>query len=434
MRIVIVGAGGWRFPLELTRDVLARPALRESQIVLYDVDRAAAERTRAEIVRLTERFGLEADVVVVGDRREALAGADIVATVFSYGGRAAYRLDVELPRELGVDQLVGDTMGPGGIFRGLRTVKALEEICADMLELCADAWLLQYANPMAIGCWATDLLGVKTVGLCHSVQTTSRQLAEELDVPYDEVVFDVAGINHTAWFTTFRRGAEDLIPRIRETLGARHGPGSMERVRTELMELTGFFHTESSDHASEYWPWFRKDPELTLSYLPDRWRYFESYVSGERMYGVDDVLDQVETQGLRAGEDYGAAIIASLATDEPTVVYGNVRNGSAIENLPADACVEVACIVDGNGVRPARYGHLPPACAALNEVHIAVQRLAVRAALERDPSLVHAAVALDPLTGAMLTLPEIRGLVDQMLEAQAEWLPFHHPQPATVAP
>jgi alpha-galactosidase len=434
MRIVILGAGGWRFPLELTRDVLAREELRESQIVLYDVDRAAAERTLGEIERMTAHLGLATDVVVTDDRRQALSGADVVFTVFGAGGRAAYRLDIELPRELGVDQLVGDTMGLGGIFRGLRTIKALQEICDDMLEVCPDAWLLQYTNPMAIACWATDLIGVKTVGICHSVQLTSRQLAEELGVPYDEVVFDVAGINHTAWFTTFRRGNEDLLPRLRETLSTRHGAGSMERVRTELMELTGYFHTESSDHASEYWPWFRKDPELTLSYLPERWQYFESYISGERMYGADDVVEEIGSQGFESGEDYGGAIVASLATGRPTVVYGSVRNGGAIENLSADACVEVACLVDGNGVRPVRYGSLPPACAALNEIHIAVQRLVVRAALERDPSLVHAAAALDPLTGAMLTLPEIRRLVDQMLGAQAEWLPFSLALPATVGP
>lgn len=441
VRIVIVGAGGWVFPMELSRDILSFPALASSTIVLYDIDPSGAERTRGGVQQLIDDAGLGARVEVPADLRSALAGADVVITVFQVGGIDAYAFDIEIPREYGVDQTVGDTLGPGGVFRGLRSVEALREVAEAMLEICPDAWLLNYANPMSMNCWATDLLGVKIVGLCHSVQGTSELLARELDVPYDEITFDCAGVNHTAWFTTFRRGDEDLVPRIREVIGARHVEGttpmlprtddpyeSNERVRAELMKLTGYFHTESSHHASEYWAWFRRTPELARGYLDRRWDYLSICRSSDASYSNQDIVDEARRNGLAHGGEFAAPIIDSLVTGERRVVYANGRNGGAIENLPADACVEVACVVDRNGVRPARYGELPVACAALNEVQITVQRLAVRAAMTGDVGLVHAAVALDPLTSAVVTLPKVHEMVDRMLEAESRWLPqFAHP-------
>jgi alpha-galactosidase len=435
-RIVIVGAGGWVFPLELSRDVLAFPALASSSLVLYDIDPAAAERTRRFVQRMIEDAKVAATVQVAPDLRFALRGADVVITVFQVGGVEAYAHDVLIPREFGIDQTVGDTLGPGGVFRGLRTVEALREVAEAIQETCPDAWLLNYANPMSINCWATDLLGVKVVGLCHSVQGTSELLARELEVPYDEVTFECAGVNHTAWFTTFRRGPEDLIPRIREVMKARHVDGtipllprsddpyeSAERVRTELMMLTGYFHTESSHHASEYWAWFRKTPELVAEYLDRRWDYLEIGRSAEADRSNEEIVEDARRRGPTHGGEFAAPIVDSLVTGAPRIVYGNVRNGSSIENLPVDACVEVACTVDGNGIRPTRYGRLPAACAALNTTQIAVQRLAVEAAMTGDRDLVHAAVALDPLTSAVLTLPRIHEMVDRMLEAESPWLP-----------
>jgi alpha-galactosidase len=435
-RIVISGAGGWVFPLELSRDVLAFSALRDSTIVLYDIDAPAAERTRGFVQQLIDDAKLSARVEVAPDLRAALRGADVVITVFQVGGVEAYAHDVLIPREYGIDQTVGDTLGPGGIFRGLRTVEALREVAEAMLEICPDAWLLNYANPMSINCWATERLGVRIVGLCHSVQGTSELLARELGVPYDEVTFECAGVNHTAWFTAFRRGDEDLIPRIREVMRARHVDRttpllersddpyeSIERVRAELMMLTGYFHTESSHHASEYWAWFRKTPELTAEYLDRRWDYLEICRSAVADTTNEDIVADARREGPRHGGEFAAPIVDSLVTGDPRVVYGNVRNGSSIENLPADACVEVACVADANGVRPTRYGRLPAACAALNNVQITVQRLVVEAATTGDRELVHAAVALDPLTSAVLTLPRIHQMTDRMLEAEARWLP-----------
>jgi alpha-galactosidase len=435
-RIVIDGAGGWVFPVELSRDVLAFPGLSSASLVLYDIDRQAAERTRGFVQQMIDDAKSNATVAVAPDLPSALRGADVVITVFQVGGVEAYAHDVLIPREYGIDQTVGDTLGPGGVFRGLRTVEAMREAAEAMLEHCPDAWLLNYTNPMSINCWATDLLGVKVVGLCHSVQGTAELLARELGVPLEEVTFRCAGVNHTAWFTTFARGDEDLIPRIREVMSARHVDRTMpllprsddayesiERVRTELMMLTGYFHTESSHHASEYWAWFRKTPELTEEYLDRRWDYLEVCRSVDADYTNEDVVNDARQHGPIHGGEFAAPIVDSLTTGTPRVVYGNVRNGSSIENLPADACVEVACLADSTGVHPIRYGTLPSACAALNEAQITVQRLAVEAAMSGDRDLVHAAVALDPLTSAVLTLPRIHQMVDRMLEAEAPWLP-----------
>jgi alpha-galactosidase len=268
------------------------------------------------------------------------------------------------------------------------------------------------------------------------VQGTSELLAREVGVPYEDVAFDCAGVNHTAWFTTFRRGEEDLIPRIREVMRARHVDAtepllprsddpyeSIERVRAELMMLTGYFHTESSHHASEYWAWFRKTPELTRHYLDRTWDYLEVCRSSDARDSNDQIVEDAKRSGLRHGGEFAAPIIDSLVTGTQRFVYGNVPNRGLIDNLPADACVEVRCAVDRDGVRPVHYGSLPAACAALNQTQIVVQRLTVEAAATGDRDLVHAAVALDPLTSAVQTLPGIHQMVDRMLDAEARWLP-----------
>ncbi len=435
-RIAVVGAGGWVFPMELTRDILSFPALQASTLVLYDIDPKGAERTAEAARELIGAFDLPTVVEVRTELREALAGADVVITVFQVGGVEAYGYDIEIPREYGVDQTVGDTFGPGGVFRGLRTVEALRVVAEAMLDVCPNALLLNYANPMAVNCWATERLGVRIVGLCHSVQGTSELLARELGVPHDEVTFDCAGVNHTAWFTTFRRGEDDLIPRIREVMKARHIDGTIpmlprsddpyesnERVRAELMLLTGYFHTESSHHASEYWAWFRRTPELVHEYLDREWNYLEICRSVDAEGSNEEIVEEARREGIRHGGEFAAPIIDSFVTGVPRVVYGNVRNAGAVENLPTDACVEVACVADADGVTPRRFGSLPLACAALNQIQIAGQRLTVEAATRGDRDLVYAAVATDPLTSAVVTLPDIRAMVDRMLEAEAAWLP-----------
>jgi alpha-galactosidase len=439
-RIVIVGAGGWVFPVELIRDILSFSSLSAGTIVLYDIDRPAAEWTAKAAAALIEIGGTQATIEVATDLAGALAGASFVLTVFQVGSVRAYSRDILIPREYGIDQAVGDTLGPGGLFRGLRTIEALRVVAEQMLRSCPDALLLNYANPMSANIWATDLLGVKVIGLCHSVQNTAELLARELDVPLNEITFDSAGVNHTAWFTTFRRGNQDLLPRIREIITARHLDEtepmlprsddpyeSNERVRGELMRLTGYFHTESSHHASEYWAWFRRTPEQTAHYLDRHWDNLEISETSDKEQADGEIVAQARAHGVRHGGELAAPIMDSVLTGTPRTVHVNVRNGGSITNLPPDACVEVACLADARGVRPVRYGVLPPACAALNLQQITVQRLTVEAAMTGNRDLVHTAAALDPLTSALLTLPRIREMTDKMLAAEAEWLPQFQP-------
>ncbi|MFA5786862.1 MAG: alpha-galactosidase [Actinomycetota bacterium] len=439
VKIAIVGAGGSVFPIRLVQDILSFPALQDSDLWLHDVNLEGAERTRAATQELTEHHKLPATAHATIDRRAALDGADFVICCARVGGLEGYRADIEIPREYGIDQIGGDILAPGGIFLGLRHVPLVQAIARDMLELCPKALLIQYSNPMSILCWTANLLGIKSVGLCHSIQHTSTMLAEQLEVPFEEVTFDCAGVNHTAWFTTFRRGNQDLIPAIYETMIRRHieqdppptqtdGPweiyiGRNERVRAEIMRLTGYFHSESSHHASEYWPWFRKNPEMTRYYMDKRWDYYELY-SRDWLAGLEAVIVEYSKHaGLSPSEEYGSYIIDSIVTGTPRVIYGNVKNDGLITNLPADACVEVACLVDQHGVRPVKYGDLPAVCAALNNVQVNIHRLAVEAALSGDRRLVYATLALDPLTGLHCTLPQIREMADRMFDALDPWLP-----------
>jgi alpha-galactosidase len=440
--IAIIGAGGVVFPLTLIRDILSFPALRGARLALMDIDPDRLTHTVAGVRALVERHQLPADVIATTDRRTALRGADYVIITFQVGGLEAYRLDVEIPRRYGLDQCVGDTLGPGGVFRALRTIPVLLDIARDMADLCPDALLLQYANPMAMNCWALNTTGIRTVGLCHSVQNTSSMLARQIGVPYREIRFRAAGINHQAWFLEFRRGEEDLYPRIRAVMSRGHRPraalaglaaddgdhsqivadsvyeGGVEVVRTAIMEMFGYFHTESSHHASEYVPYFRKNPETVAAYVPQRWDYYELCLAHQ----PPDTAALLE-RGLAPSYEYGAWIIDSIESGTPRVIYGNVANRGLISNLPDGSCVEVPCLVDANGIQPTAIGALPPQLAALNRNCINVQELAVYAAMYGDRAAVYQAVALDPLTGALLTLDQIQAMTDELLAAEARWLP-----------
>jgi alpha-galactosidase len=446
-KIAMIGAGGTTFPLRLMGDLLSFPALQDAEYALMDIDGGRAEGTAAAAREVAAHHRLAPEIAATTDRRAALDGADYVIITFQVGGLDAYRHDVEIPRKYGLDQTVGDTLGPGGVFRFLRSVPAYDAIAADMCELCPNALLINYANPMAMACWYLSAKGINVVGLCHSVQGTSRMLARALDVPYDEVTFTCAGINHQAWFLTFRRGDEDLNPRLRETMidrhlrreaadglardagdhsGAERGDsdyeGGAERVRTAIMETFGYFHTESSHHASEYTPWFRKTPADIASFIENRWDYYDICRSrdfaSETAKGRERLL-----AGLERSLEYGALIVNAMETDAPTVIYGNVPNDGLIPNLPEGCCVEVACLVDANGVQPTHAGALPPQCAALNRTNVNVQELAVTAALAGDREAVYQAIALDPLTGAVLTLDRIRAMTDELFAAHAAYLP-----------
>lgn len=461
-KIVIVGAGGYVFPLRLSMDILSFPELQSAKLTLYDLHEGRLKRTGARVQRVVENNNLRAKVEMTTERRKALRGADYVIVAFQVGGVDAYSHDVTIPRKYGLDQCVGDTLGPGGVFRGLRSIGALQDIAHDMLAVCPDALMIQYANPMAMNCWATNSLGIKTVGLCHSVQGTSAMLIKRAGFNYEDISFKCGGINHQAWFTKFHdKDGNDVYPKIRETMmkqnpsplaidksdsqgkgvttkmsqrGMDHNVNDehyyYERVRTEIMRHFGYFHTESSHHGGEYVPWFRKDKKTIDAYIAKRWDYYQiskSYQNQEQQ----DYLEKIINGPLKRSEEYGALIIHSMETDQKRVIYGNVPNdgmpgtkGSlSINNLPSNACVEVACLVDRNGIQPTMHGPLPIQLAAINRTNINVQELAVYGALNGDRDAVHHAISLDPLTGALMTLPKIRAMVDEMFKAEKQWLP-----------
>ena len=412
-----------------------------------DLDPERLSRTADAARSLITHHGFDTKIVETTDRREALLDADFVIITFQVGGIDSYRHDVEIPRKYGVDQAVGDTVGPGGVFRFLRSVNAYDAIAADALELCPNAQFINYANPMAMATAFLNAKGLKAVGLCHSVQGTTRMLARTLDVPYDDVSFVCAGINHQAWILSFRRGEEDLYPGLRAVMQSRHlrgraadrlakddgdhsepaeaasnYEGGNEQVRTTIMDAFGFFQTESSHHASEYLPYFRKSPDLTLEYIPQRWDYYEICSSHDEQGEIEEQLKYLKAN-LTTSLEYGASIINSIVTGTPSVVYGNVPNDGLIGNLPESACVEVPCLVDSNGVQPTAVGDLPAQLAAVNRTNIGVQDLALRAALTGVREHVYHAVMLDPLTSALLTLDQIRAMTDELLEAHSGLLP-----------
>ncbi len=438
-KITFIGAGSVVFTRNLCSDILLTPALQDSTISLMDIDPVRLERSRQLVQALIDRRALKATVEATTDRREAVRGARYVITTFQQGGLDAYQLDIDIPRKYGVEQCVGDTLGPGGVFRGLRTIPVLLDLCDDMDEVAPDALLLNYVNPMAINCWAVaDGTGRPHVGLCHSVQGTSEMLARWIGVPYDEVSFLCAGINHQAFFLEFRRKMQDVYPLIWQAIEREDVIGE-EPVRTDLMKYFGYFVTESSGHASEYVPYFRKSPEMIKGELSPRFKnkndsWFDYGNTGGylRHCREREHLAEQDFQALIAGtkdlptertHEYGSYILEAVETNIPARINGNVPNTGLITNLPEGCCVEVPCLVDGNNVQGTVVGDLPTQLAALNRSNINVQELTVEASLYSDRDAVHYAVSMDPLTAAVCTLPQIHAMVDEMLEAQAQWLP-----------
>jgi alpha-galactosidase len=432
VKIVIIGAGSIVFTRNLCSDILLTPALQRCTIALMDIDPGRLAQAHSLVQKMAEQRGLDAKVEATADRLEAVRGADYVITTFQQGGLDAYRLDIEIPQRFGVEQCVGDTLGPGGVFRALRTIPVLIDLCHDMDRVAPDAPLLNYVNPMAPNCWAVEAgAGRPCVGLCHSVQGTAEMLARWVDVPYEEVVSLCAGINHQAWFLEFRRGREDLYPLLWEAI-QRPDIMAQEPVRVDLMTHFGYFVTESSGHASEYVPYFRKSAQMVNQDLVPRFKNpGDQWFNFGRTGGYLRTCISRFADSREAGEDlpaertheYGSYIIEAIETDRPRRINGNVPNQGLIDNLPGDCCVEVPCLVDGNGVQPTAVGSLPSQLAALNRTNINVQELTVEAALTGEVEAVHHAVMLDPLTAAVCTLPQIRSMVDEMLAAQAQWLP-----------
>jgi alpha-galactosidase len=432
-RIVLIGAGSTVFTRNLCSDILLAPSLQESTIVLMDIDADRLTQARDVVQAIADGRGLHPTIEATTDQREAVRAADYVITTFQIGGLDAYTHDIEIPLRYGVGQCIGDTLGPGGVFRALRTIPVILDLCRDLDDVAPDALLLNYVNPMAMVCWAVARgTGRPHVGLCHSVQGTAAMLAGWLDVPPDDLVYRCAGINHLAFYLSLSHDGTDLYPRLRETV-ERPEIASQEPVRIDLFRHFGSFVTESSPHASEYVPYFRKTEALVEETLVNRMdpnRYPRGWSVGRSAGPLRYIQSHPDWKaGVPADipdertHEYGSYIIEAIETGQPFVLNGNVPNHGLISNLPAGACVEVPCLVDDNGIQPTTVGSLPPQLAALMRSNIAVQELTVEAALTGNREAVHHAVTLDPLTAAVCTLPQIHDMVEEMLAAEAAWLP-----------
>jgi len=425
-KIVFIGAGSVVFASRLLTDIVYHPELRDSTVSLMDIDAERLELISKFACALASKYAPNMRIEATLNRREALKDADYVMVMIQVGGLEAFEIDINIPLKYGVNQEVGDTIGPGGVFRGLRTIPVLLDICYDMEDLCPDALLINYANPMAINCWAmSKATKIKNVGLCHSVQGTAMQLANYVNLPYEDIYYWVAGINHQAFFLEFKYKGRDAYPLLWEAMKKKE-IYEKDKVRFEMMKYLGYFITESSHHLSEYVPYFRTNEERRKKYCEPRWFYLEICKEAWKPH-FERVKKQISGElpiELSRSHEYGVDIIYSMETGKPCRINGNVENRWLITNLPYGCCVEVPCFVDKGGMHPCHVGDLPPQCAALNRTSINVQELAVKAALERDKNAALQAIMFDPLTSAILTPREIEMMVNEMFEAEAKWIPF----------
>lgn len=427
-KIAIIGAGSIVFCKTLMLDIMATPSLEDTQFALMAPSTAKTSQVEAFALRVIRENGLKAGVYVTTDRRDALKGADFVITAFQVGGVPAFEMDYKIPLKHGVDQCIGDSMGPGGIFRALRSIPVILDVARDIEELCPDAIVLNYVNPMAMVCWALGETKIKFTGLCHGVQTTLDLLAGYAGVPKEEIDYVCAGINHMGWFTALKHKGVDLYPGLREKF-EQPAYYANEKVRGEVFRHFGYFMTESTGHLSEYVPWFRKNRKALDLYCDEpsfggeTGAYYKwcSFVADK--YRERDILADEPAALPKRSVEYCSYILEALETGKVFKFNGNVRNDGMISNLPADCCAEGPVYADRTGLHRTLVGEIPPQCAALNMTNINVQRLAVLAAKTGDPETVVQACALDPLTGAALTLKEVRDMVGELLEAERQWLP-----------
>ncbi|MDO8682265.1 MAG: alpha-glucosidase/alpha-galactosidase [Armatimonadota bacterium] len=426
-KVAFIGAGSVVFAQRLISDILSFPELQGSTLSLMDIDRERIELSGRAARMLISQNNLPAEVEWTTDRQKALDGADYVIVMVQIGGLSAVELDINIPMSYGIDQDIGDSLGPGGVFRGLRTIPVLLDICRDMEDLCPNALLINYSNPMALNCWGLSAGQdkIKYVGLCHSVQGTAQNLCDDIKAPFEEVTYWVAGINHMAWFLKFEWNGKDAYPLLRRAMDDPQ-VWKLDKVRFEIMRHFGYFVTESSHHMSEYIPYFRKKAELIEEFLTPRYNYLRMCREDwkphyERM--KKQVAGEEPLPEIKRSREYCSRIIHSMETDTPIRINGNVQNTGLITNLPDGCIVEVPIIVDGTGLHPCYVGDLPSQCAALNRTNINVQELAVQAALEGSIDKLFMAIALDPLTGAVLDLRTIRKMVEEMVREENKQRP-----------
>jgi alpha-galactosidase len=440
-RIAFIGAGSTVFMKNIIGDILQRPATSGATIALMDVNPERLKESEIVAGKIVSTLGVKARLETHTDQRRALDKTDFVVVAFQIGGYEPCTVtDFEVPKKYKLRQTIADTLGVGGIMRGLRTVPHLWKICADMMDLCPNAILLQYVNPMAINTWAISAKfpKIRQVGLCHSVQGTAQELARDLDIPIDEIRYRAAGINHMAFYLQFEHRQKDgsyrnLYPDLLE--GYRKGrfpkpsswnPRCPNKVRYEMLARLGYFVTESSEHFAEYTPYFIKDGRedlieqfgIPLDEYPKR--CIEQIARWKK-----DAADYTSTKkiSVEASREYASSIVNSVWTGEPSVIYGNQRNNGCITSLPVDCAAEVPCLVDDRGIQPTFVGELPPQLTALIRTNINVQELTVRALVTENREHIYHAAMMDPHTAAELDLQQIWDLVDELLAAHGTWLP-----------
>ncbi|HCV46192.1 MAG TPA: alpha-glucosidase/alpha-galactosidase [Deltaproteobacteria bacterium] len=433
-KIALIGAGSTIFAQRLIGDILLSPELAgDTQIALHDIDEDRLCTSEIVTKRIAEKLGLNTLVFSSTDRRKVLAGTDYVIFMMQVGGyKPSTVIDFEIPKKYGLRQTIADTLGVGGIMRALRTIPVIRDILRDMEEVCSSAILLNYVNPMAMLCMAINQIspGIKMVGLCHSVQGTAEQLAKDLDENISDIDYFCAGINHMSFYLRFEKKQnglkQDLYPRLREIAEQRSMPKD-NLVRYEMLKRLGFFVTESSEHFSEYTPWFikRDRPDLIDEFnipLDEYITRCEKQISewDEQRINLEDINQSIE---VCQSHEYAASIINGLENDKEITINGNVSNEGLIDNLPGNISVEVPCLINRNGIKPVKVGVLPTHLAALMMTNINVQQLTVEAALSGKKEHVYHAAMLDPHTAAELSVDEIWHLVDDLLEAHGEMIP-----------
>ena len=428
-RIALVGAGSTVFAKNIIGDVVSYPELADCTIALYDINQERLATSEIVAKKLVSSANAPTTIEATLDRKQALRDADYVISMIQVGGyKPSTVIDFEIPRKYGLRQTIADTLGIGGIMRGLRTIPVLLDVVKDMEEVCPNALFLNYVNPMAMNCWAISRVSdISTVGLCHSVQGTAGELAQDIGVPEEEINFTCAGINHMAFYQTFERNGEDLYPAIKKVLDEGTMPAH-NKVRYEIFKRTGYFVTESSEHFSEYVPWFikRDRPDLIEDFnipLDEYIRRCENQIAKwDKMRAEYEGDAPIEH---KRSHEYASKIILGKETGEPQVIYGNFPNHGLIDNMPVGCCVEVACLVDRNGLQPTHFGTLPPHLAAMMQTNINVQALTVEAAITGKREHIYHAAMLDPHTAAELSLDQIWHLVDDLIEAHGEYLPAY---------
>ncbi len=434
LKIAIIGAGSAVFARQLMTDILTTPGLTSGTFALVDIDAERLSLAKRIGEKMAAAAGRDWRVEGLRDRQKALPGCDYVINSIEVAGLRNVRNDYDIPLSYGVDQCIGDTIGPGGIFKMLRTGPAWLEILRDVERLCPRAIVMNYTNPMsALTLLALRATRVRVVGLCHSVQGTSQQLADYLDLPWQELRWRCAGINHLAWFTELTHEGRDMYPRLRQRA---EDPEvwDADPVRFEMMKHFGAFCTESSGHMSEYLPYFRKRPALIQKYTRGGYRGESGFYANNwpswRAGGDDSIRELLQGRSplaLQRSEEYASTIIEAIECGRPAVIHGNVLNAGLIDNLPLDGCVEAPVLADGSGLNPVHFGPLPPQLAALDRAHMAVHGLMVDAVLGRDLEAARHALLLDPLTAAVCSPEEISGMFHEMVNAERADLGYFNP-------